>query len=694
MPILASVKLRIGYIGFSAALALFSGTPVLHAAGSEPVAGKRSDIFRTTNLWNVHFHFLPDQWDTMMPAEPEGGPFGGRPGRPGGPGGPGGGFGPGMFLSGPFLKAGDTDHDKKLSTQEFSALADTWFTQWDKKKAGVLQEDDLREGLNQAIMGGGGGGPGIRLQGSEGKRNGLASASGIEFKYVKADLKIGDKAVPNVAVRYKGNGTWMGSRFDKKRSMKVELNEFVKGQKFAGEAKLNFHNCVTDASFMNEVLSYRLYRDAGVPASRSAYARVYIDVPGKFQDEYFGLYSVVENVDNAFAEDRFGTKKGAIVKPVTREPFEYLGDDWAKYNQTYDPKTALSDQEKKKVIDFCKLVSNADDAEFRAHLGDYLDLDNFSRYMAVTVWLSTLDSILGIGQNYYVYLNPKTGKLNFIPWDLDHSFGQFFLVGSPEQREKLSITKPWQGQIRFLERVFATRSFQDLYRARMEEFSKTIFQPDRFVRQVDELATALRPAVKDESETKLARFDKVVAGESVPPAGFGPPEGGGERGNRGDRGGPGGPGGPGGGFMQPARPIKGFVAVRAESVKEQLSGKATGETVDGGFGPGGGGGRPGGRGGPGGPGGGGFGPGNFLAPGFIAKLDADKNGSLSREEFKAGFVQWFKSWDKESSGSLTEDQLRAGLNETFRPPGDGPGGPEGPGGRRNRGGPGGPGPGQ
>ena len=41
----------------------------------------------------------------------------------------------------------------------------------------------------------------------------------------------------------------------------------------------------------------------------------------------------------------------------------------------------------------------------------FLDLDNFSRYMAVTTWLSTLDSILGIGQNYYVYLHPKTGKL-------------------------------------------------------------------------------------------------------------------------------------------------------------------------------------------------------------------------------------------------------------------------------------------
>ena len=58
------------------------------------------------------------------------------------------------------------------------------------------------------------------------------------------------------------------------------------------------------------------------------------------------------------------------------------------------------------------------------------DLDEFARFMAVTVWLSTMDSILGMGQNFYVYLDPKTHKFQFMPWDLDHSFGQFGMKGS------------------------------------------------------------------------------------------------------------------------------------------------------------------------------------------------------------------------------------------------------------------------
>src|SRR6185369_2017183 len=124
----------------------------------------------------------------------------------------------------------------------------------------------------------------------------------------------------------------MQARNSLKRSFKLELNKYVKGQKIAGISKLNLHNNVTDASWMNEVLSYQLFRDAGVPSPRTAFARVYVTVPGKFDKKYLGLYSLVEDIDKTFAQDRFATTKGAIFKPSTRDLFGYQGDDWAKYN--------------------------------------------------------------------------------------------------------------------------------------------------------------------------------------------------------------------------------------------------------------------------------------------------------------------------------------------------------------------------
>ena len=77
------------------------------------------------------------------------------------------------------------------------------------------------------------------------------------------------------------------------------------------------------------------------------------------------------------------------------------------------------------MIEFCQFVSRADDRDFAARIGSFVDIEAFARYMAVVAWLSNPDSILERGQNYYVYLHPQTRKLYFMPWDQDHSFGNF-----------------------------------------------------------------------------------------------------------------------------------------------------------------------------------------------------------------------------------------------------------------------------
>jgi hypothetical protein len=116
-----------------------------------------------------------------------------------------------------------------------------------------------------------------------------------------------------------------------------------------------------------------------------------------------------------------------------------------------------------------------------------------------------------------------------------------------------------------------------------------------------------------------------------------------------------------------------------------LAGKSEGKTLDGaGFGFGGP--PPGGPGGgPGGPPGG-FGLGNLIGPPLLGALDADKDGSLTRDEVIGGFRKWFDAWDTEQTGTLTGEQLRTGIDRALPIPGFGPGaGPPagpGPGGRQ------------
>ena len=107
-----------------------------------------------------------------------------------------------------------------------------------------------------------------------------------------------------------------------------------------------------------------------------------------------------------------------------------------------------------------------------------------------------------------------------------------------------------------------------------------------------------------------------------------------------------------------------------------------------GFGPRDGGPGPGGPGGPGG-GRGGVGPAMFIGPGLFTATDANKDGSLTRAEFKDTFAKWFTEWDAEKTGSLTEEKLRTGLSAALPQPNfGGPGaGFAGPGSGRGRGGP-------
>jgi hypothetical protein len=602
-------------------------------------------IYGLTNVWTIHLRFAPDQWEAMQPKGGGNPFFGGPPGgRPGG----GGGANGDRTLAPVLMSHGDLDRDGRVSPEEFAGLAEAWFKAWNTNRTGRLEGDQIRVGLDK-IRNPAGGGISTMLLAAEGKRNGIGAALGTEFEYVHADLEFERHLLQNVGVRYKGNGTFMESRDSVKRPLKIDLNQYAKGQSLGRVRTLTLQNNVTDASMMNEVLAYRLYRDAGVPAPRTAYARVFVTVPGKYEWKYLGLYSMTEAVDKQFTERHFGTKKGAIFKPVTPSLFTDLGADWAAYNQIYDPKGGLYDEQKKAVMELSRFLTKADDAAFAARIGEFIDLPEFARFMAVMVYLSDLDGILGPGQNLYLHLHPKNQQFQFIPWDQDHSWGQFNRA-SQEQRDRLSIHRPWQGENFFLERMFKVEAFKKLYLARLDEFSKTIFNPARLAKQVDEIAAVIRPAVLEESESKLQRLDQLVAGELVSSPG------------------------PFGGSQ--TKPIKPFAQVRTESIRDQLAGKSEGLVAGSGF--------------PGGFGGGG-GLGTMFSRPLLQLLDANKDSAVTHAEITEGFAKLFQAWNGDKSGYLTLAQVRAGIEKDVPPArqassrfGSGPGGPGG-GPRRDQG---------
>lgn len=387
------------------------------------------------------------------------------------------------------------------------------------------------------------------------QRSGVAGVLGFDFDWGQArTFEFGGLRFHDVGVRLKGNGTFLGSLVGEKRAFKVDLNRHVRRQTLGGADELNFNNLVNDQSYVSDALAYEFFREAGVPASRTAYAYLSVSVEGKWDRKPLGLYAMVEPVDRDFARERFGTAAVPIFKPVTLELFADLGDDWSAYAPLYDLKTAATPEQQGRVMALSRLVTRATDAEFAAGIGGLVDLDEVARFLACEVLLSNYDGPLATGQNYYLYLDPGSGRLGFIPWDLDLAWGGFFLLGTPREREQASIWHPWVGTHRFFERLLAVPAFRERYRAALEELLARQFVPSRLGARIDALAATVSEPVAAESAYRYGRFRQAVGDRPAVAGGDESPSG----------------------ARRPVHVLKLFIERRARSVRAQLDGRSEG----------------------------------------------------------------------------------------------------------------------
>jgi hypothetical protein len=404
----------------------------------------------------------------------------------------------------------------------------------------------------------------FQLRNPKASRSGLAGVLGIDFHWSEGRLDFAGKTFHNVGVRFRGNGTYVNSLWGNKQSYKVDLNRHKKGQDLAGVSTLNFVNSIPDFSYLKDALGQKIFRELGAPGPRTAFAYVSIDVPGKSPNYPLGLYVLIEDIDGDYAKDRFGKKSVPIFKPVTYDLFGDLGSDWEAYAPIYDLKTKATTEQRARVIEFAKFVSHASDDEFAKRLPEFLDLEEYAAFLAGHVLLSSYDGYLSNGQNFYIYLDPKSNRFGFIPWDQDHGWGEFGYVGKAAQRENASIWEPWTYDNKFLKRVIKVEAFKKIYRRKLEDALAGPFAVERLNHEIDALAAVIRPAVAAESAFRLKRFDLAVSDKIAD----GPRDANGGWQNA-------------EGPKAPVHQLKRFVQARIESVRDQLDGKREGDHLRG-----------------------------------------------------------------------------------------------------------------
>jgi hypothetical protein len=120
-----------------------------------------------------------------------------------------------------------------------------------------------------------------------------------------AKLQLDGYSHPNVGVRLKGLSSLLTPQDGSidptgKYPLKIDFNRFG-GERYKGLDKLSLSNLSSDRSFMHEQLASRVYAAMGVPAPRTAYAKVTID------GVYIGVYILVQPLDERFLKEHYGT---------------------------------------------------------------------------------------------------------------------------------------------------------------------------------------------------------------------------------------------------------------------------------------------------------------------------------------------------------------------------------------------------
>jgi spore coat protein CotH len=300
-----------------------------------------------------------------------------------------------------------------------------------------------------------------------------------------------------------------------KRSMKIDLDHYDQPDRFGSLKKLTLNAGILDPRRMREALAYAAYREAGVPSPRTAFAEVTLSVPGQYDHELLGLYTLVEDVEGPFLKKQFGDSKGLLMKPEGVRGPDYFGEEWQAYPASYHPGRDATPDEATRLVTLARLIEKGDDAEFKNKIGEYLDVEEFLRYLAVSALTVHLDSPLAMGQNYFMYLPAGTKKLVFLPWDLDLTFASWPLGGSAEEQMKMSLLHPHAGDHKMIERLLADKEISARYLKIIKDLSAKSFSESELMNKIGTMEKALKEPLARETKAVSARNENAPTRQAM-----------------------------------------------------------------------------------------------------------------------------------------------------------------------------------
>jgi len=253
------------------------------------------------------------------------------------------------------------------------------------------------------------------------------------YEYTEGAFTFDERVFEPIGVRLMGADPVLG--IDHKPSFKLKFDEYVATGEFLGLRELQLRAMAADASMMRERLGFMVFREAGVPASRAHHARVFVNA------EYGGLYANVESVDRQLVGRWFLEAGGSL--------FESVGTDFSE-EQVDDFHLKAGEDDRDAIRGLAAALESADPDAALAEAEQYVDLEAFVRFWATSAVVGQLGSYPYLADDFYLYLDPGSGVLHFIPWGVDEGLMELDVLAADGRlaarcAESAACLEEWTG---------------------------------------------------------------------------------------------------------------------------------------------------------------------------------------------------------------------------------------------------------
>ena len=294
--------------------------------------------------------------------------------------------------------------------------------------------------------------------------------------------------IETIGFRLRGNT----SRQAAKKSFKVSFNTFEAGFKYKGLEKMNLNGSANDPSNIRVKLYWDALRHAGLRGSRTSHVNLYIN------QEFRGVYTHVEHIDEEFVDVHFDHGDGNLWKCLYPANLQFLGSDPDAYKleffgrRVYELKTNEVQDDYTRLAQFIGTLNNAPISNLNCSLGEYFDIEGYIPYLAMDILLGNWDGYPFNMNNFYLYEDPLDNKIHYLPYDLDNVMGIDYFGLDWTERDPYDWS-PGEGSRPLYDRVMQVPEWREKFNFYMHHFIGLFYSENWLEMHANALQEMLEP---------------------------------------------------------------------------------------------------------------------------------------------------------------------------------------------------------